>query len=87
MYVVIFGRPGCPYCARAHELAEKMAGKIEHFRFRYVNIEEESITKEDLTTAVGKKVNTVPQIFIDQKPIGGYTEFEQYVRTHYEGIV
>ncbi|WP_275450686.1 glutaredoxin domain-containing protein, partial [Salmonella enterica] len=23
MFTVIFGRPGCPYCVRAKELAEK----------------------------------------------------------------
>jgi glutaredoxin len=24
MFTVIFGRPGCPYCVRAKELAEKL---------------------------------------------------------------
>ncbi|TQS60430.1 hypothetical protein DSB72_18675, partial [Salmonella enterica subsp. enterica serovar Typhimurium] len=25
MFTVIFGRPGCPYCVRAKELAEKLS--------------------------------------------------------------
>ena len=27
MFVVIFGRPGCPYCVRAVELSEKLAAQ------------------------------------------------------------
>ncbi|MGL4219952.1 MAG: glutaredoxin domain-containing protein, partial [Shewanella sp.] len=27
MYVVIFGRPGCPYCVRAVQLSEQLVEK------------------------------------------------------------
>jgi glutaredoxin 1 len=47
-----------------------------------VDIHAEGITKADLEKTIGKPVHTVPQIFIDETPIGGYTEFEQYVREH-----
>ncbi|QTF91167.1 GrxA family glutaredoxin [Halomonas sp. BM-2019] len=82
MFVVIFGRPGCPFCVFAHELAGRLesAGAIEGFR--YVDIQAEGITKADLEKTIGKPVHTVPQIFVDQTPIGGYTEFDQYVREH-----
>jgi len=80
MYAVIFGRPGCPYCVRAKELAEKLSQERDDFSFRYVDIHEEGITKEDLSKSVGKPVETVPQIFIDEKPIGGCTDFEAYAK-------
>ncbi|MBE0488451.1 MAG: GrxA family glutaredoxin [Halomonas sp.] len=82
MFVVIFGRPGCPYCVFANELASRLqnAGAIEGFR--YVDIQAEGITKADLEKTIGRPVHTVPQIFIDETPIGGYTEFESYVRQH-----
>lgn len=83
MYVVIFGRPGCPFCVRAKELAEKLSVEHEHFRFRYVDIHAEGITKEELSKSVGKTVETVPQIFVDQKPIGGCTDFEAFVKEHF----
>lgn len=82
MFVVIFGRPGCPYCVRAKELAEKLTTDREDFEFRYVDIQAEGITKADLEKSVGKPVETVPQIFIDESPVGGYTEFEAYARQH-----
>lgn len=49
MFVTIFGRPGCPYCVRAKNLAEKLKGKVADFDYRYVDIHAEGITKEDLS--------------------------------------
>ncbi|UCX04274.1 GrxA family glutaredoxin [Shewanella sp. HL-SH8] len=82
MFVVIFGRPGCPYCVRAVELSEKLAAHREDFKFKYVDIHAEGISKADLSKSVGKTVETVPQVFVDEAPIGGYTEYDQYVRQH-----
>lgn len=48
MFAVIFGRPGCPYCVRAKELAEKLTAERDDFNFRYVDIHAEGITKADL---------------------------------------
>ncbi|OCG41661.1 GrxA family glutaredoxin [Gilliamella sp. Bif1-4] len=82
MYTVIFGRQGCPYCVRAKELAEKLSQERDDFSYRYVDINAEGITKEDLSKSVGKPVETVPQIFIDEKLIGGCTDFEAYAKEH-----
>lgn len=82
MYTVIFGRQGCPYCVRAKELAEKLSKERDDFSYRYIDINAEGITKEDLSKSVGKPVETVPQIFIDEKPIGGCTDFETYAKEH-----
>ncbi|PJG84632.1 GrxA family glutaredoxin [Conservatibacter flavescens] len=86
MFVVIFGRPGCPYCVRAKELAEKLQNTVEDFSYRYVDIQAEGITKADLSKSVGKPVETVPQIFIDEKPIGGCTDFEALMKAQF-GVV
>lgn len=82
MFVVIFGRPGCPFCVFANQLADKLqaAGAIEGFR--YVDIQAEGITKADLEKTIGKPVTTVPQIFVDKTHVGGFTEFDEYVRVH-----
>ncbi|WP_113625767.1 GrxA family glutaredoxin [Pectobacterium peruviense] len=82
MFAVIFGRPACPYCVRAKELAEKLAEQRDDFSFRYVDIHAEGISKEDLSKTVGKLVETVPQIFLDEKHIGGCTDFEAYAKEH-----
>lgn len=69
MFVVIFGRPGCPYCVRAKELAEKLKEQRDDFNFRYVDIQAEGISKADLEKTVGKPVETVPQISSSTKNI------------------
>lgn len=83
MFAVIFGRPGCPYCVRAKELAEKLSNELEDFSYNYVDIHAEGITKADLEKTVGKPVETVPQIFLDEQHIGGFTDFEAYAKEHF----
>ncbi|MDX1705524.1 GrxA family glutaredoxin [Pseudidiomarina sp.] len=78
MFTVIFGRPGCPYCVRANQIAEKLSRDRDDFEFRYIDMHEEGITKADLEKTVGAPVHTVPQIFVDEEHIGGCTEFEAY---------
>jgi len=80
MYTVIFGRPACPYCVRAKAIAEQLKEERDDFDFRYIDIHAEGISKADLEKTVGKPVNTVPQIFVDEQHIGGCTEFEAFCR-------
>ncbi|ANB70026.1 glutaredoxin [Aeromonas veronii] len=82
MFAVIFGRPGCPYCVRAVQIAEQLTEQRDDFKFRYVDIHAEGITKEDLAKSAGKQVNTVPQIFLDEQHIGGCTDFEAYAKAN-----
>lgn len=80
MHAVIFGRPGCPYCVRAKEIAETLSEKHENFEYKYVDIWAENISKADLSKSAGKEVETVPQIFVDQTHIGGCDDFESFVK-------
>lgn len=80
MFVLIFGRPGCPYCTRAHELAAKLKEQRSDFSFRYIDMHVDGINKDDLARMIGKPVQTVPQIFIDQKHLGGCDDFVAYVK-------
>jgi glutaredoxin 1 len=82
MFVVIFGRPGCPFCVRAQQLAEQLESTNAIEGHRYVDIWAEGISKADLEKTIGKPVSTVPQVFVDQQHVGGFTEFDQYVRNN-----
>lgn len=90
MFIVIFGRPKCPYCTRAIELAQKLKSELKdkdkNINFDYIDMHAEKITKADLEKTVGKPVETVPQIFIDKQHIGGYTEFAAYVNRHFHDL-
>ena len=82
MFTVIFGREGCPFCVRAKDVAEQLANDRDDFKYRYIDIIKEGISKEDLEKSAGKPVETVPQIFVDQTHIGGFTEFEAYSKAN-----
>ena len=79
MFIVIFGRDSCHFCVRAKELAEQLKQQNNQINYRYVDIIKEGISKADLEKSVGQPVETVPQIFIDEQPIGGFTEFKAHV--------
>lgn len=83
MFVKIYGRDTCPYCVRAKNLAEKLKGSVDGFNYQYIDIIAENLTKDDLAKLVGKPVQTVPQIFIDDKPIGGCTDFQALMKTQF----
>lgn len=72
--VTIFGKEGCGFCRRAQQLCEQ-----KDFNFTYLDIHKENISQADLEKTIGKPVHTVPQIFIGQEYIGGYTEFSNKV--------
>lgn len=80
MLTVIFGREGCPYCFRAKDVAQQLSNERDDFKFRYIDIIKEGISKADLEKSAGKPCPTVPQIFVDQNHIGGFTEFEAYAK-------
>jgi glutaredoxin len=69
MKAVVWSKYNCPYCDQAKALL-KMKG---------IAFEEKKIgdgyTKEDLLEAV-PTARTVPQIFLDEELIGGYTELK-----------
>jgi len=71
----IFGRPDCGFCVRAKQLLE-----LKGYEFRWIDINEEGISKADLEKTVGKPVDTVPQIFHGQDHVGGFTELNEYVK-------
>jgi len=69
---ILWSKYHCPYCDQAKAL----------LRQRGIPFEERKIgdgyTKEELLEAV-PTARTVPQIFIDDKLIGGFTELKTYL--------
>ena len=65
--VKIYTTNWCPSCVSAKNLLAEL-----NIDFEEINIEEENISREDLQEISGKY--TVPQIIINNKCIGGYTQ-------------
>ena len=67
--VEIYGRPACIFCKRAVALCESNSIKYTYYQLG------EDYEMEDLWEKV--KFLTYPQIFIDGKAVGGFTDFEK----------
>lgn len=70
---VVWSKDACPYCDQAKGLL-KMKG-IE-FEERNIN---QDWTKDQLLEAV-PTARTLPQIFLDDKLIGGFTELQKQLQ-------
>ena len=73
MKVTIYSKEGCQYCDHAVTLCES-----EGFEFEKVMID-----KDTLKEKCGYSITTYPQIFIDDRRVGNYFEFQDYVEDEY----
>ena len=80
MKCVIYGRDNCSFCKRAVELAKQLQGH-GYGEYQYIDIVAAGIDKQKLSGMVGKPVETIPQVFLDDVPIRGYTEFAAFAST------
>jgi glutaredoxin len=75
MKVLIYGTPQCSLCTKAKDLCEAL-----HFNYDYKTVGFD-VTIEQLEERVGKKVKSVPQIFIMvdglAEYIGGFSELQR----------
>lgn len=60
----------CPYCIRAKSLLEQRG-----IAFEEVDVTEDRAARAWLVEATGRR--TVPQIFIGDEPIGGFTDLRE----------
>ena len=65
--VKIYSTSWCPSCIYAKRLLTDRG-----LEFEEINIEEKGWSRDDLFELTGGR--TVPQIIIDEKPIGGYDD-------------
>lgn len=85
MDFIVFGRENCPYCVRAKELLRsKGAG------FTYKDVVEDEVFFMQMNSwvkdATGRPAATVPQIFLDDRYIGGYTELVAHFESEKEVV-
>lgn len=72
MKAIVWSKYHCPYCDQAKAL---LKSKNIEFEERKIG---DGFTKEELLEAV-PTARTVPQIIIDGKLIGGFTELKKYI--------
>jgi glutaredoxin len=72
MKATVWSKYHCPYCDQAKALLKQKGYIIEEKKIG------DGFTREELLEAV-PTARTVPQIFIDEQLIGGFTELKQHL--------
>ena len=70
MKAIVWSKNHCPYCDQAKNLL-----KLKGIEYEERNIND-GWDKEDLLAAV-PNARTVPQIFLDEELVGGFTELKK----------
>lgn len=70
MKAILWSKYHCPYCDQARALLEQQGIEYEERKIG------DGWTREDLLAAV-PQARSVPQIFLDEEYIGGFTELKR----------
>lgn len=68
--IVIYSTLTCPYCDRAKLLLDQKG-----IKYTEINVEKDPALFKEMVAKTGER--TVPQIFIDGKHIGGFSDLKQ----------
>ena len=72
MKAIVWSKDNCAYCDQAKALLEQRNIAYEEKKIGY------GYTREDLLEAV-PTARTVPQIFVNNNHVGGFTELRKYI--------
>lgn len=70
MKAIMWSKYSCPYCDQARQLLKQKGYEIDERKIG------DGYTKEELLNAV-PNAKTVPQIFLNDEYVGGYTELKE----------
>lgn len=65
--IIVYTAPACPYCVQAKRLLTQRG-----IGFHEIDVAADAAQRQIMMRKSGRR--TVPQIFIDEEPIGGYEE-------------
>lgn len=74
----IFGKDNCSYCNKAKQLLEQF-----EYPYEYIDVVED---ESALSMLKEMGFRTVPQIYREDRHIGGYTELFNLITTENEGV-
>ena len=76
MEAKLYSTSRCSWCDRVAKMLEDHEVVVEK-----IDVSGNKVLMKEMQAAAGEKVTSVPQVVIDGKYIGGYTEVERYLRT------
>ena len=74
MKAIVYGTSKCSWCDRVPNMLNNSEIEVEK-----IDVSESKENFQSMKVAAGKSVTTVPQVIIDGKFVGGYTEVERFI--------
>jgi glutaredoxin 3 len=74
MEAKVYGTPRCSWCDRVAKILEDREVTVEK-----IDVSGRKDLIKEMQKAAEEKVTTVPQVIIDGKYVGGYTEVERFL--------
>ena len=75
MKAIVYGTSKCSWCDRVANMLNNSEIEVEK-----IDVSESKENLKLMKGVAGKSVTTVPQVVIDGKFVGGYTEVERYLK-------
>ena len=74
MKAIMYGTSKCSWCDRVANMLNNSEIEVEK-----IDVSESKENSKSMKGVAGKNVSTVPQVVIDGKFVGGYTEVERFI--------
>ena len=74
MKATVYGTPRCSWCDRVSKMLNNSEIEVEK-----IDVSESKENLKLMKSVAGKTTTTVPQVIIDGKFVGGYTEVERFI--------
>ena len=75
MEAKMYSTPRCSWCDRVVKMLEEHGVIVEK-----IDVSGDKTLIKEMQKAAGEKVTSVPQVIVDGKYIGGYTEVERFLK-------
>ena len=75
MEAKMYSTPQCSWCDRVAKMLEEYDVNVEK-----IDVSGSKELIKEMQEAAGEKVTSVPQVVVDGKYIGGYTEVERFLK-------
>ena len=74
MKAIVYGTSKCSWCDKVANMLNNSEIEVEK-----IDVSESKENLKSMKGVAGKNVSTVPQVVIDGKFVGGYTEVERFI--------
>lgn len=75
MKVEIYGASWCNPCQKTKSLCE-----AKGYEYTFKDVSQDASARKEVEDRLGRRIDTIPQVFVDGQYVGGADEFHNYIK-------